>query len=120
MKSRVVIYRLPFNLSYSEDRENWFRDRESGLSYKSALLGEEAAEEAFHITNAPEEVLTDEQKSLLKDLNFKGPSLSVGDVVRVEPYIKKHSTPAEYYMCKSFGWEKYSGDIIRLLKHLPC
>ena len=118
-KSRITIYKLPWGNSFLEDRENWFQDREEGLSYDSQLSGEEAAEEAFHLTNAPEDYLEEDQKRLLQRLEFKGPSLSVGDVVRVDSYIKKHSTPASYYICKSFGWEKFSGDIIRLLKHLP-
>jgi len=75
--------------------------REEGLTYKSSLDGEEAAEEAFHLTNAPEDYLDEDQKRLLKRLEFKGPSLSVGDVVRVEPIVRT-SLP-EYFLCKSFN-----------------
>lgn len=117
IKSIITIYKLPFNLEYSNDRENWYRSRVEGLTYFSKLKGEEAAEEAFHITNAPEELLNEEQQTLLKMMDFKGPSLSVGDVVRIDPYVKKRSTGAQYYLCKSVGWEPYKSDVIELLKY---
>ena len=121
-KSFITIYRRPkannrlMNQQDWENRENWFVNREEGLTYKSSLGGEEAAEEAFHLTNAPEDCLEEDQKRLLERLEFKGPSLSVGDIVRVEPIVRT-SLP-EYYLCKSFGWEKFEGDVISLLKHL--
>lgn len=118
MKSRVTIYRLPWSLEYRYERENWFQNRAQGITFDSLQEGEKAAEEAFHLTNAPLECLEDEQKELLEKLQFKGPSLSVGDVVCIEPYVKKHSTPCEYYLCQSFGWEKFEGDVIELIKHL--
>lgn len=117
MKSVVTVYKLPWNELHFDQREEWFQDREQGISYTSKLSGEKAAEEAFHLTNAPDDSLTESQKSLLKFLEFKGSSLSVGDVVRVEQYLGSRSVPAEYYMCKSFGWEKFDGNIIELLKH---
>jgi hypothetical protein len=116
MKATVTLYRLPWNPFNIDKREEWFVEREQGLSYVSNLTGEAAAEEAFHITNAPEECLTEAQQEMLKLLDYKGPSLSVGDIVRVEQYPKQHSTPAEYYLCKSYGWEKYEGDVINLIK----
>lgn len=114
----MTVYRRPWHLGFSDDRENWYQDREVGLTYVSDLQGEAAAEEAFHLTNAPADYLSESQQEMLALLDYKGPSLSVGDVVRVEPYPKKHSTPADYYLCKSFGWEKYNNDVIRLIKHL--
>lgn len=117
MKSIITIYGSQFGF-FREDRENWMYHRRERLSYHSSKEGEQAAEEAFELTNAPEDYLTPEQLDLLKSLKFKGPSLSVGDIVRVEPYIRQHSTPAEYYLCKSFGWEKFEGNVIELLKHL--
>jgi hypothetical protein len=116
MKSTVTLYRLPWNASNVNCREEWYAERALGLSYVSDLKGEAAAEEAFHLTNAPTECLTESQKEMLRIHDFRGPSLSVGDIVRIEEYPKKHSTPAEYYLCKSFGWEKYKGDVINLLK----
>jgi hypothetical protein len=118
MKSTVTLYRRPWTEFNFDKRESWFVEREIGLSYVSELKGEEAAEEAFHLTNAPAEYLTEVQKEMLQILGYEGPSLSVGDIVRVEEYPKKHSTPADYYLCKSFGWEKYEGDVIELIKHL--
>jgi hypothetical protein len=118
MKSTVTLYRRPWSSSSFEDREKWFVEREVGLAYVSDLEGEAAAEEMFHLTNAPSEMLTESQKEMLKLLHFKGPSMSVGDIVRVESYPKQHSTPAEYYLCKSFGWEKYEKNVIDLIKHL--
>ena len=114
-KSFISIYQQPWELRNGDKREEWFVYREEKVNYKSSLSGEKAAEEAFHLTNAPEECLEDDQKELLKSLNFKGPSLSVGDVVRVEPIVRT-SLP-EYYICKSFGWERFEGDTISLLKY---
>lgn len=117
MKSNITVYRLPWTATYSSSREEWYRDRTLGLMYTSKYDGEKAAEEAFELTNAPEDYLEEEQQELLKRLDFKGPSLSVGDVVRVEPIVRGSSLP-EYYICKSFGWEKFDGNTINLLKHL--
>jgi hypothetical protein len=118
MKSVVTVYKFYWTEETFNKREEWFQDREQGIVYTSKLSGEKAAEEVFHLTNAPEECLTEAQKSLLQFLEFKGPSLSVGDIVRVEEYPKYHSGPAEYYLCKSFGWEKFQGDVIELMKWL--
>jgi hypothetical protein len=119
MKSNTVtLYRLPWTKNYLNERDDWFLEREIGFSYLSKLKGESAAEEAFHLTNAPTECLTEEQQDILNVQKFKGPSLSTGDIVRVEAYPAKSSNPAEYYLCKSIGWEKYKGSIIELIKHL--
>ena len=117
-KSNITVYRAPWNnIVRFDDRENWYIAREPGISYRSKLIGENAAEEAFHLTNAPEDCLEDEHKEIIKEQQFKGPSMSVGDIVRVEPVVKGSKMP-EYYLCKSFGWEKYEGDVIQLLKCL--
>jgi len=117
-KTEITLFRLPWNVStLRNERENWFQDRVSGLSYYTDLEGEQAAEEAFHITNAPEDYLTDDQKEVLLKHNFKGPSLLVGDVVRVESVVRGRDLP-EYYLCKSFGWEKFDGDRFHFLRHL--
>jgi hypothetical protein len=117
MKHTITLYRLPWSgLVNFERREEWYLDREEGMTYVSKLKGEEAAEEAFHLTNAPDEYLEESQKEMLALLDFKGPSLSAGDVVRVAPVL--NDTFPEYYMCKSFGWEKFGGDPFKLLRHL--
>ena len=116
-RSIITLYRLNWNnLVFNNNREEWYRDRTEGMTYVSKLKGEEAAEEAFHLTNAPDEWLEESQKEMLALLDFKGPSLSVGDVVRVAPVVDKKFP--EYYMCKSFGWEKFEGDPFKLLRHL--
>lgn len=114
--SLVTIYRLPWSPDYHKIREEWFQDRHEVFHYRSEVEGEKAAEEAFHITNAPDECLTDEQKAIIEMNDFKGPSLSVGDVVRVKS--SKSGVLPDYYLCKSFGWEKYEGDVISLLRHM--
>ena len=116
-KYLVTLFRLQQTDSYFTDREKWYVDRETGMSYYTNLAGEEAAEEAFHLTNAPEECLEEDQKRLLKRLEFRGPSLSTGDIVRIESTIRG-SALAEYYLCKSRGWEKFDGDRFELLRHL--
>jgi hypothetical protein len=119
MKSNITIYRLPWNVSFNLDnRENWLQYREPGISYDSNLEGTAAAEEAFELTNAPLEYLSESQQQLLKSLNFKGSSLSVGDIVRVDPLIPWGPKLPEYYLCKSFGWEKYEGDPIKLIGYI--
>jgi hypothetical protein len=112
--SNVTIYRLPWSPDHHKIREDWFQERQEVFHYRSELEGEKAAEEAFHITNAPDECLTDDQKMIIALNEFKGPSLSVGDVVRVRP--NSISVLPSYYLCKSFGWEKFEGDVIKLLK----
>lgn len=117
IKSTVAIYRLPWSVDSHRIREDWFQDRHEVFRYHSELEGEKAAEEAFHITNAPDDCLTDEHKAVIKMNDFKGPSLSVGDVVRVKQYTASNTLP-DYYLCKSFGWEKYNGNLISLLRHM--
>jgi len=76
---------------------------------------EALAEDAFHITNAPEELLSDAQKGweTLHRINH-APSLSVGDVVQVT-----HPYGTEFYLCRSSGWEKgYPSYLARLFENL--
>ena len=118
-QSKVTAFHLPWTTNYHKIRENWFEDRNQHISFDCEETGEKAAELAFHLTNAPEEILEEDQKRLLKRLEFQGPSLSVGDIVRVAPYLQNaNSALPEYYLCKSFGWEKFEGNTIQLLKHL--
>ena len=70
-KFNVTLFRLSWTTSHFEDREKWFIGRESGMSYYTDLGGEEAAEEAFHLTNAPESLLTDDQKEILQNKTSK-------------------------------------------------
>ena len=114
----VTIYKLTWDVNYLEYRENWYHPRVESLSYQTNTIGENAAEEAFHITNAPDDYLEEYQKLLLEEIEFKGPAVSTGDVVRVDTLPKCQAQPAEYYLCKSVGWEKYTGNVINVIKYL--
>lgn len=119
LKSKVTVYRLPWaSVSSISNRENWFTPRETYFNFNSSLVAEAAAEEAFIITNAPAEVLNSRQKRIIK--NFHGPSMSVGDVVKVDRYLRQQGDTyvPEYYLCKSFGWEKYNDCNIELNKYI--
>jgi len=116
--SKITIFQRPWTEKNISTRTEWFQQRREILSYKSTFCGESAAEEAFEITNAPKECLNEQKQILQKSLNYRGPSLSVGDIVRVEPTIRDGKNLPQYFMCKSFGWEKFNGDIIQLLRHL--
>ena len=116
IKSTVSLFRLPWSTEHHKIREDWFQDRQEVFLYHSELEGEKAAEEAFHITNAPDECLTDDQKAIIEMNEFKGPSMSVGDVVRVKPSVK--GVLPDYYLCKPFGWEKFEENTIQLLRYL--
>lgn len=76
---------------------------------------EALAEEAFHITNAPEELLSEPQKEWERiHRNNLAPSLSVGDVVQVT-----HPHGTEFYLCRSSGWEQgYDEKLAYLFTHL--
>ena len=68
-------------------------------SVVDGLEGEKAAEKMFHIFNAPEECLKDDERVLAEDFRSKDNySLSVGDVVEVD---------GEHFLCESFGWKKF-------------
>lgn len=116
--TNVTVYKLTWDANYLEYREKWYHPRVESLTYQTNIEGENAAEEAFHITNAPDDYLEDYQKLLLEEIQFKGPAVSTGDIVRVDTLLKKCAVPAEYYLCKSMGWEKYTGNVINLIKYL--
>lgn len=118
-KSKVTYFNLPFNgITRFEERENWFVKRHELFSFNSNLKGEKAAEQAFHITNCPVDMLEGKYKKLVKD--FHGPSMSSGDIVRVDRFLRQPGDNyiPEYYLCLSIGWEKYDGDVIELNKYL--
>lgn len=60
---------------------------------------EALAEKVFHLTNAPEECLSEADQELVK--GYKGPSLSVGDVVVVNDNGVHHR-----FLCLPCGWER--------------
>ena len=76
---------------------DWDLPRKHTFSYFTDKDGEEAAQQCYHITNAPESILN-EFEAHIKEL-FRGTrtmSLSVGDVVRVGDRVE--------YLCASEGW----------------
>ena len=74
---------------------DWDLPRKHVYTYLTDAKGSDAAEQAFHIFNAPEEMLQEWQKFVAQ--GYKGPSLSVGDIVEVD---------GEDYLCCSLGWKK--------------
>ena len=72
---------------------NWDLPRKFVLEYTSKEIGETAAEEAFKIFNAPEEMLDEDERCIAQQYN--GHSLSVGDVVEVDGLE---------YLCAGQGW----------------
>ena len=65
---------------------------------KKERFAEEVAELVFHITNAPEEMLSEEEVLIARAFSAPGNySLSTGDVVEVD---------GECFLCESFGWRK--------------
>ena len=74
---------------------DWSLPRKHVYTYLTDCKGSDAAEQAFHIFNAPEEMLQEWQRYIQQ--GYSGPSLSVGDVVEVN---------SEEYLCCSVGWKK--------------
>ena len=79
---------------------DWSLPRKHVYTYLTDCKGSDAAEQAFHIFNAPEEMLQEWQKYIQQ--GYSGPSLSVGDVVEVD---------GEEYLCCSVGWKKRSDEL---------
>jgi len=74
---------------------NWDMSRKETLVYSTLKEGEAAAEEAFHMLNAPLDLLSPYQRDIVR--YHRSHSLSVGDVVKVNE---------EEYLCDSIGWIK--------------
>jgi hypothetical protein len=77
---------------------DWNLPRKCTFTYFTDKDGEAAAEEAYHITNAPGACLESEfeQHIAAQFRAAKTMSLSVGDVVRVGDRVE--------YLCASQGW----------------
>jgi hypothetical protein len=76
---------------------DWDLPRNHTFTYFTDKDGERAAEECFHITNAPYESLNEFEKHIADLFRAtKTMSLSVGDVVRVGDEVE--------YLCASEGW----------------
>ena len=76
---------------------DWLLPRKHVYTYLTEAKGSDAAEQAFHIFNAPESMLAEWQRYIQQ--GYSGPSLSVGDIVEVN---------GEDYLCCSMGWKKRS------------
>ena len=78
---------------------DWDLPRKHTYTYFSSKDGEAAAEQAYHIFNAPDSMLNDYEKHIAEEARSKAfgmHSLSVGDVVRVGDEVE--------YLCASEGW----------------
>lgn len=73
---------------------DWTLPRNHVCTYVTEAQGSNAAEQAFHMFNAPEHMLDPWQVCIVQ--SYTGPSLSVGDVVQVN---------AVEYLCCSAGWQ---------------
>lgn len=84
--------------------EDWTLVRRPLHQYNTKLKPEQAKEEAFHLTNMPEELIPEEDLPKLK--GFRGPSLSVGDIVQTEAEGK-----CTHFLCTGMGWESKEVEI---------
>jgi hypothetical protein len=78
---------------------SWDLPRKHTYTYFTSKDGEAAAEQAYHIFNAPESMLNDFERHIASEARSKAfnmHSLSVGDVVRVGDEVE--------YLCASEGW----------------
>ena len=90
----LVVSETGDRLGYHYFTSDWSLPRKHVYTYLTEAEGYGAAEEAFHIFNAPEEMLEEWQQYIAKA--YSGPSLSVGDIVEVND---------EEYLCCSLGWK---------------
>ena len=79
--------------------DNWDLPRKFVLEYTSKEIEETAAEEAYHIFNAPEEMLDEDERCIAQQ--YRGHSLSVSDVVQVDGLE---------YLCAGSGWRTRKDD----------
>ena len=93
---RIFVQDLKAGLGHRQHffEADWSLPRRHVYTYLTEAEGQEAAEEAFHILNAPESMLEEWQQYIAR--GYSGPSLSVGDLVEVNQ---------EDYLCCSMGWK---------------
>lgn len=80
--------------------EDWALGQRPVFVFLSEHEGETAAEEAFLILNEPGNG---------RGIGHKGPSLSVGDIVEVEPIGAPGKTGC--FLCSNMGWENRPGTL---------
>lgn len=79
-----------------KNRKFGYDDQEFTFSIAGRIQGEDVCETAFHLTNAPHEIL-DEHMQEIANRYHPRRSVSVGDVIEV------HN---EFWQCESCGWSK--------------
>ena len=83
---------------------NWDLPRKHTYTYFTSKEGEAAAEQAFHIFNAPDSMLKDYELNIAQEARSKAfgvHSLSVGDVVQISGPDLGVTVD---YLCASRGW----------------
>ena len=105
MSNSIKIHR-PINSRYAFEADE-FATRtkiyeavipQSKLNFPGVRVGEKVAEYVFHILNAPEEILSEEEIEIANDFRAPGNySLSTGDIVEVD---------GVGFLCESFGWKE--------------
>lgn len=93
---RIHIQDMQAGLGHAQHffEADWSLPRKHVYTYLTEAKGSDAAEQAFHIFNAPESMLAEWQRYIAQ--NYSGPSLSVGDIVEVN---------GVEYLCCSMGWK---------------
>lgn len=71
--------------------------------YKSVWNGKEEARDDYDLLEYLYEVFNERRPT-----DFKGHSLSVGDIVKV------HETDDTYYYCDTFGWKDISESVVAI------
>ena len=106
--NKIKIHR-PINRRYAFEADE-FVTRETIFEYdlptiKKERFAEEVAELVFHITNAPEEMLSEQELECASAFrNKKNYSLSTGDIVEVD---------GDHFLCESVGWKKVDPSIMQ-------
>lgn len=107
MKLKTTLFQRTYWSRLSSEENPWAVQRRITSTFEldirpTQTSWADVAEEVFHITNAPEELLSEDQKAL-SEIHHKNraSSLSVGDVVQVT-----HHHGTEFFLCQSSGWKK--------------
>lgn len=107
MLIEATLFQITHTHNRYNDRHNWSWPRQRTSTFvlrdKPKTSWQDVAEECFHITNAPEEMLSESQMQLAA--SHKKASLSVGDIVQVT-----HPCGTEFFMCLSSGWKRAEAD----------
>jgi hypothetical protein len=105
--NNIKIHR-PINSRYAFEADE-FAARKTVFDYdltnETERSAEEIAELVFHMTNAPKEMLSEQELKFASAFRDKGNySLSTGDIVEVD---------GEHFLCESIGWRKVDRAIMQ-------